>query len=166
MGTYQYAITKTKKIQDLEDFGDIGVVEFRYKYSYNNEAYEKKCERLDQNIERKWEGKQLPTLVTLGEELYIWVGVSANWIDSDITHGAVSLATTHGFNELLRWESENKCTAPAWLHQAILDVFDHNFRYVPTTKAKYYELVDATCTHRLRARGNLTAQPLLASTSL
>lgn len=167
MGTYQYAITKTKKIADLADFGDIGVVEFRYKYNlFTNEKYEKSCARLDANIDRKWEGKKLPTLVTLGEELYIWVGDSANWIDSDITHGVISLATTQGFEELRRWESENDEQAPYWLISAISDVFDRNLRYVPTSKAKYYELIDATCTNRLRARGLPKVEPLLSTTNL
>lgn len=165
MGTYQYAITKTKRIKGLTDvFGDIGVVEFRYKYSWSpSEAFEKKCARLDANINRKWEGKQLPILVTdkNGRGLSVWVGDSANWCDGESRGGTMPIGSSQGWDALWRWAEQNGRLdeLPLWLMTAGDFESSGEIPFVPSTEKEYRELVDACSTLRLRQRGDRNAQP-------
>jgi hypothetical protein len=164
MGTYQYAITKTKRIKGLSEvFGDIGVVEFRYKYSWaDNPSYEKQCERLDANINRKWADKELPILVTnkKGTSLSVWVGNSANHCDADENSGEFGIGSLHGWNALEEWASTHGVLEiPLWLLQAGDDQEKGLIPFVPTTQADYRLLSDAYITLRLRERGDLYAMP-------
>ena len=164
MGVYQFAITKTKKIKGLSEFfGDIGVVEFRYKYSWSgNESFEKKCARLDANINRKWEGKQLPLLVTdsKGRGLSVWVGDSANWCDSDEKRGEVTIGSSEGNKALVRAIMAD-VDVPQWLFTAGELEANGEIPFVPTTEQALKELQDACITRRLRQRGDLNAQPMI-----
>jgi hypothetical protein len=167
MGVYQYAITKTKRIKGLSEvFGDIGVVEFRYKYSWSEDkAYEKYCARLDANINRKWAGKELPILVTnkKGTSLSVWVGNSANHCDADERSGEWEIGSSHGWDALAEWASTHGVLEiPLWLLQAGHDAYDSRLiPFVPTSEKAYRELSDACSTARLRNRGDVNAQPLI-----
>jgi hypothetical protein len=164
MGVYQYAITKTKRIKGLSDvFGDIGVVEFRYKYSWSpSEKFEKYCARLDANIDRKWAGTELPILVTdkKGRGLSVWVGDSANWCDGENKGGEAPIGSSQGWDALCYWAEHNgRLELPLWLMNAGDLEHRQEIPFVPTTEQAYRELVDACSTMRLRQRGDSNAQP-------
>lgn len=161
MGTYQYAITKTKTIKGISEVvGEVGVYEFRYKYSWvENKTYEAKCARMDANIERKWAGKELPLVVTNGKALSIWCGDSANWCDSDWKNGAQPIGSYEGFTRIWEWEKKTGKLFPLWLLQAGEEQQKGDIPDVPLTKAEYLMMSDAYLTLRLRERGDLYAMP-------
>lgn len=164
MGVYQYAITKTKRIKGLSEFvGDIGVVEFRYKYSWSpTEKFEKYCARLDANIERKWAGTELPILVTdkKSRGLAVWVGDSANWCDGDSKGGEMPIGSSQGNIVLVRAIVAG-VEIPDWVFVAGDLESKHEIPFVPTTEQAFKELQDACITMRLRQRGDHNAQPMI-----
>lgn len=152
MGVYSYGIYGTKVLPEI---GEVSKFRFRFKRHWYYQSDVERQSRADAQWIKRHEGKTFPKLAVQDKDdaLYIWVSKEVIG-DDDYGFRPLSLGTL----PLLTDEEQSQLWYDApWVGYALSSLSRREIPYVPTTRKRYYQLINEGIDQRLAQRAVLSA---------
>lgn len=153
MGVYSYGIYGTKVLPEI---GEVSKFRFRFKRHWYHQEDIDRQSRADERWIKRHEGKTFPKLAVRDKDdaLYVWVSKQVIGDDYDSSFLPLSLST---FDLLTEEEQVQLCWDAPWIAFALSSHDRREIPYVPTTRKRYYQLINEGIDKRLAERAVINA---------